>query len=44
MLINPSLHLQHWMWNMQLGWDCHPAIDLSGKTDIQVADQGCGNG
>ncbi|KAF2653722.1 hypothetical protein K491DRAFT_717795 [Lophiostoma macrostomum CBS 122681] len=38
------LHLQHWLWNMQLGWDRHPAIDLSGSGEIWIADLGCGNG
>jgi SAM-dependent methyltransferase len=38
------LHLQQWLWKMQVGWDLHPAISLPSNGEICIADLGCGNG
>jgi hypothetical protein len=37
------LHLQQWLWNMQLGWDLHPSISLKSDGETKIADHGCGN-
>ncbi|PSN62730.1 UMTA methyltransferase family protein-like protein [Corynespora cassiicola Philippines] len=38
------LHLQQWLWNMQVGWDLHPAISFQTGNKPKIADHGCGNG
>lgn len=38
------LHLQHWVWKYQLGYDLHPQIDVSKKTALKIADVAAGNG
>ncbi|KAF2787074.1 UMTA methyltransferase family protein-like protein [Melanomma pulvis-pyrius CBS 109.77] len=37
------LHLQQWLWRSQLGWNIHPAIELSKSGGVRIADHGCGN-
>ncbi|KAF2837800.1 hypothetical protein M501DRAFT_995036 [Patellaria atrata CBS 101060] len=41
------LHLQHWLWKSQTGWNIHPSINIpstlgEGET-YRIADQGAGN-
>jgi len=40
------LHLQHWIYQSQLGYLLHPSISqsLQKKPDLKVADVACGNG
>jgi hypothetical protein len=38
------LHLQHWIWNYQLGYALHPGIDTSSSSPLRVADVAAGNG
>jgi hypothetical protein len=39
------LHLQHWIWNYQLGFaTVHPKIEISSGEHLEVADIGAGNG
>jgi hypothetical protein len=37
------LHSQQWLWNMQLGWDLHPAITFKNDSEVKIVDHGCGN-
>jgi hypothetical protein len=37
------LHLQHWMWNYQLGYLLHPSIPKD-VPDLKVAEVAAGNG
>ncbi|KAK5115006.1 hypothetical protein LTR85_010044 [Meristemomyces frigidus] len=37
------LHLQHWIWNYQLGYAVHPKIDVDVGTPLKIADVACGN-
>ncbi|KAK3633034.1 hypothetical protein LTR22_020352 [Elasticomyces elasticus] len=36
------LHLQHWIFNYQLGYLLHPKIDI-GEKALKIADVACGN-
>ncbi|KAI6823602.1 hypothetical protein KC340_g5022 [Hortaea werneckii] len=38
------LHLQHWIWNYQLGYQVHPLVDIGGARPLKIADVACGNG
>ncbi|KAK4549667.1 hypothetical protein LTR36_004968 [Oleoguttula mirabilis] len=39
-----GLHLQHWIWNYQLGYVVHPKIDVDVNMPLRIADVACGNG
>ena len=38
------LHLQHWIWNYQLGYALHPKIDVNVNKPLRVGDVAAGNG
>ncbi|KAI7286111.1 hypothetical protein KC345_g1394 [Hortaea werneckii] len=38
------LHLQHWIWNYQLGYQVHPLVDIGCTPPLRIADVACGNG
>jgi SAM-dependent methyltransferase len=40
------LFMQHWMWQLELGYALHPNIpaEIRSKPDLKVADVACGNG
>jgi 2-polyprenyl-3-methyl-5-hydroxy-6-metoxy-1,4-benzoquinol methylase len=40
------LFMQHWMWQLQLGYELHPSIppDIRNKPNLKIADVACGNG
>ncbi|KAI7086947.1 hypothetical protein KC356_g4587 [Hortaea werneckii] len=38
------LHIQHWIWNYQLGYQVHPLVDIGGARPLKIADVACGNG
>ena len=40
------LFMQHWMWQLQLGYTLHPSIPEAIRTNpnLKIADVACGNG
>ena len=42
--IHGRLHLQHWIWNYQLGYTLHPTIPIPLGAPLRIADVAAGNG